>query len=52
MNMVQGYFIYGLLGKRKHFEFNQSRLVYNSLLNAGKLKEEIDKNGDKIIKLV
>lgn len=46
------YFIYGLLGKRKHFEFNQSRLVYNSLLNAGKLKEEIDKNGDKIIKLV
>ena len=43
------YFIYGLLGKQKHFEFNQSRLVYKSLIESGKIKEEVDKDGDAII---
>ena len=45
------YFIYGLLGKQKHFEFNQSRLVYKALLDAGKIKEKTDKTGDKMIEI-
>lgn len=43
------YFIYGLLGKQKHFEFNQSRLVYKSLLKSGRILENADKEGGKII---
>lgn len=46
------YFIYALLGKQKHFEFNQSRLVYKSLLNEGKIKEEMNKDGDEIISVI
>ena len=45
------YFIYGLLGRQKHFEFNQSRLVYKSLIDSGKIKEEVGDNGDEIIVL-
>lgn len=45
------YFIYGLLGKQKHFEFNQSRLIYKSLIDSGKIKEEVGDNGDEIIVL-
>lgn len=45
------YFIYGLLGRQKHFEFNQSRLVYKSLIDSGKIKEEVGENGDEIIVL-
>ena len=43
------YFIYGLLGRQKHFEFNQSRLVYKSLIDSGKIKEKIGENGDEVI---
>ena len=46
------YFIYGLLGRQKHFEFNQSRLVYKALLEAGKIRENIDEDGDKIIEII
>lgn len=45
------YFIYGLLGRQKHFEFNQSRLVYNELLRNGKIREDIDQDGGKIIEI-
>lgn len=46
------YFIYGLLGKQKHFEFNQSRLVYKSLKDEGKIQEQTTEDGDEIIYLV
>ena len=46
------YFIYGLLGKQKHFEFNQSRLVCKSLIDEGKIQEQTTEDGDEIIYLV
>lgn len=45
------YFIYGLLGRQKHFEFNQSRQVYNLLKESGKIKEIVGDNGDAIIQI-
>lgn len=45
------YFIYGLLGRQKHFEFNQSRLVLKSLVESGKIIESVGDNGDATIKI-
>lgn len=46
------YFIYGLLGRQKHFEFNRSRLVYHDLLRNGKISEGVDEDGGKIIEII
>lgn len=45
------YFIYGILGRQKHFEFNQSRLVLKSLVESGRITESIGDNGDATIKI-
>lgn len=46
------YFIYNLLGRQKHFEFNHSWQVYKQMIDENRIKEEQNDEGDKTIKLV
>lgn len=46
------YFIYDLLGRQKHFEFNHSWQVYKQLIDENRIEEEQNDEGDKTIKFV
>ena len=46
------YFIYDLLGRQKHFEFNHSWQVYKKMIDENRIEEDQNKDGDKTIKIV
>jgi len=46
------YFIYALLGRKKHFLFDHTRKVYAALIEKKKIKEVKNEDGDEVIKIL